>query len=470
MFESLKFEVFDEELFQFNVGWVYWLIGIYLCLPVLAYVILPVFSSKGFYSGKRKSITIIVLGDLGHSPRICYHAKSFSKYEYYVNLCGYIETEPPYDVVDDINIDISEIKPIKNSFNLPYILFIGQKVFLQVFQLFKLLLGIRGSDYILLQNPPSIPILILVIIFIKVFSRSTTLIVDWHNLNYSILNLKFKNERHPLVRLVKFYEQFLGKNFVDINLTVTKKMKSFLVQEFNFDPKKIITLYDRPSDIFSPLESEEEKNDILQSIDLFAGLENISKYKILISSTSFTPDEDFDVLLDALKRYEMDNDSPPIILVVTGKGPLRDEFFGTVKRLAFNPERIIVKSAWLSISDYPRVISVADLSVSLHTSSSGIDLPMKILDFFGSGVPVIALNFEAIGELVQDGYNGLVTSDKVSSERRDQALELYRLLREAFTDKKLLQTLRKGALEESKLRWDENWTKVLGNIFDYKID
>ena len=130
---------------------------------------------------------------------------------------------------------------------------------------------------------------------------------------------------------------------------------------------------------------------------------------LLMSCTSWTPDEDFTILLDALvlleqKLKELHKDAgserkgsnvraegsssvPTLIgfrrvaVVITGKGPMKQQFEASVKALEDTDKLglyVAVRTAWLAPEDYPLLLRCADLGVSLHTSTSGLDLPMKV--------------------------------------------------------------------------------------------
>lgn len=122
-----------------------------------------------------------------------------------------------------------------------------------------------------------------------------------------------------------------------------------------------------------------------------------SRSGILISSTSWTPDEDFGILLAALELYEKNSSDnvlhyPHLICIITGKGPLKEHYISLIHKKTW--KKVTVITPWLENDDYPKLLSAGDLGVCLHYSSSGLDLPMKIVDMFGTGLPVCAINFQ----------------------------------------------------------------------------
>ena len=145
---------------------------------------------------------------------------------------------------------------------------------------------------------------------------------------------------------------------------------------------------------------------------------------LLVSSTSWTADEDFGLLLEALTTLDAAREGN----TKAGgrraarrrdyhrKGPAQGVLPGA-HAVAW-ATRVAICTMWLEPEDYPRLLGSADLGVCLHTSTSGLDLPMKVLDMYGCGLPVCAYDFECLHELVTHEENGLVfkSADELSKQ------------------------------------------------------
>lgn len=140
------------------------------------------------------------------------------------------------------------------------------------------------------------------------------------------------------------------------------------------------------------------RNDLFTTQDPQTGVISLKSERpaLVVSSTSWTPDEDFTVLRSALDAYASDPTRPALLVLVSGKGgALRDEFVCAVAERETSGvwRNVVVRTTWLEMRDYPVFLGGADLGVCLHSSSSGLDLPMKVVDLFGCAVPVLARGF-----------------------------------------------------------------------------
>lgn len=59
----------------------------------------------------RKKVTVVVLGDLGRSPRMLYHAQSLAKENFEVHLVGFAGSTLPKAIGDSNNITVHYLAP-----------------------------------------------------------------------------------------------------------------------------------------------------------------------------------------------------------------------------------------------------------------------------------------------------------------------------------------------------------------------
>lgn len=71
---------------------------------------------------------------------------------------------------------------------------------------------------------------------------------------------------------------------------------------------------------------------------------------------------------------------PDLVIAVTGKGPQKAMYEEKMQQLRL--QHVAFRTLWLEASDYPLLLGSADLGVCLHTSASGLDLPMKVQSSF----------------------------------------------------------------------------------------
>ncbi len=83
-----------------------------------------------------------------------------------------------------------------------------------------------------------------------------------------------------------------------------------------------------------------------------------------------------------------------IMLVITGSGERKKIYKEMVEANKYKWRYINIIMKWFEPDDYPKMVACADVGVCLHYSSSGFDLPMKVVDMFGTGLPAIAANYQ----------------------------------------------------------------------------
>ena len=186
------------------------------------------------------------------------------------------------------------------------------------------------------------------------------------------LRLSCMTDRHliftaaPLWRHTRFarvYKIILGPDLpaaqlfcrLDLNLTSSSSSKQFF-PDFEVPYSTPFTTAVATAPLIRSSRSDIPSPVILPTL-------RAERTALLISSTSWTADEDFGLLIDALEIYNRvasakgdDNDLPRILVMITGKGPLKDMYMGKIQRLQHAWDFVRCISTWLETLDYPLLL------------------------------------------------------------------------------------------------------------------
>ena len=204
-------------------------------------------------SNSNRNVCVIVLGDIGRSPRMQYHVRSLLNHKFNVDLIGYLDTPPLDEIKQDPRVHTHKLSPFP-ELNLPNLLKYIFKSLWQMLSLFIALFSIRRPSVILCQNPPGIPTLFVCYVYCCLFVKCK-FIIDWHNYTHTILSIatgaaksgtsddnddndgaeeRVARREGLVVRIAKWSESYFGRKSAH-NFCETKAMRDDLRSNWNIE-------------------------------------------------------------------------------------------------------------------------------------------------------------------------------------------------------------------------------------------
>ena len=434
----------------------------------------------------RATTAVVVLGDFGHSPRMQYHALSLADdADRDVVVVSTPGTAPVREIVAHERIRGIEVTTGEWSTTAtwPTLARLMLRAVAQCAHLLYALLTMRPRPReVLIQNPPCIPTFFACGLACRL--RGMRLVIDWHNLGYTLFGLKYGRASRA-TKFCEWYERAQGKYWPATHMCVTTAMRDFLRNEWGIEDAVVVR--DKATDRFRDAANVAEgprafwtqerpaaalraspvgrENDVCDRFlkGTHACMRK-NKPRFIVSSTSWTPDEDFGVLLDAAVEYDARSrrerktgvaNYPDLVIIITGKGPQREMYERKMNELKL--ERVAFRTVWLDVDDYPGALANAHVGVCLHTSSSGLDFPMKVLDMFGASLPVLAARYDVLREVVREGVDGVFfTSADELADALVAVCHGHRLV---------VRGLKFGATARGKETWRDNWRATAAPLF-----
>ena len=366
---------------------------------------------------KARPVAVLVVGDLARSPRMLNHARELARCPRPVCLLGLRERS--FDPPPGARVASLRSWRTIGSFGIAGA---AIRMGLTSIELLAVLLR-RAPAVILVQNPPTFPSLLAA--WIAASLVRARLVVDWHNYGYSMLALRL-GPGHAITRLAARHERWMARRAAR-HFCVSQAMQADLARQFEIRAE---VLYDRP-------------------VELLPQCRDSSRL-IVVCPAGWTADEDMPLLLDTLELLT----AREIEIHLTGDGPLRPQAEPRLAQLRAAGWNL--HTGFLPEKDYRALLARCHFGISLHRSSSGLDLAMKVVDLFAAGVPVCAFDYgPALGEQVRDGETGFLFRTAA-----DLADLLSRLAREPH----ILAAMRERIRERWSSTWADEWRRVAAPV------
>lgn len=408
-------------------------------------------------AGPSRRTLVLALADLGRSPRMQRHALALARAtpDAQVDIVGYEGSPVQLPVTAEPSVccrrlaarrerpDARWWSPGAAAGAAAHGARVGGVVF-----------GGSRPDLILVQSPTSGAARTLSWMASRL--RGARLVIDWHNRapTYERDNDRTRGNQTGLRQERRWAHR------AHAHLAASRAMADWLKREYRVQAS---VLYDRPSHWFG-------RPDLAAAADLWQRLaRDLSlgprRIPIAICPTGWTPNEDFDLLLEGLERTERrlaarapDTTAPNLAVLLTGRGPMRETIEARIARRPFS--RVAVRTTWLEPADYVVLVGMADVGLCLHQSASGLDLPGKLAEFRGAAVPALALDYAPVlTEVLEKGKQGVTFRDP-----GDLATILAALAVGDIESQPLLSSARTWLAEHPAERWEEHWQAVAAPI------
>ena len=230
-----------------------------------------------------------------------YHAHALAASSVGVDLVGYEGAPLPRLVTDDPRIRIHRLPEARLRFRagrskLVYGALATVDAVRATVRLVAALTRMPRPDLLLVQSPPAMPALHVAWLMARL--RRARLVIDWHNLGYSILALRL-GRGHVAVRLARWFEKIFARA-ADAHLCVSRGFARVLAERFGL--KDVRVLYDRPAAAFAPIDRVEREHSARPSSS--GSDPGCRPVGFVVCPTGWTEDEDFDLVIEAVRHLE----------------------------------------------------------------------------------------------------------------------------------------------------------------------